>query len=64
VRVPDTLPSKVYYHSSGFKNKILNDAIENNMVDIEASDIDLKRLYNQLTEMKGSMKALFSTSWV
>ncbi|MBW1838331.1 MAG: magnesium chelatase subunit H [Deltaproteobacteria bacterium] len=37
------------------KEKILNDAKENNLVDIEAEDVDLNKLYNDLSEMKGSM---------
>jgi len=37
------------------KEKILNDARENNLVDIEAEDVDINRLYNSLSDMKGSM---------
>ncbi len=52
-----------YYHFEGqsparakeLKSKILSDAIENNMVDLEAEDVDISRLYNQLSDMKGSM---------
>lgn len=35
--------------------KILNDARENNLVDIEASQVDISKLYNDISEMKGSM---------
>ncbi len=52
-----------YYHFEGqsparakeLKSKILSNAIENNLLDIEAEDIDMSSLYNQLSEMKGSM---------
>ena len=37
------------------KEKILNDAKENNLVDIEVEDVDINSLYNDLSEMKGSM---------
>ena len=37
------------------KEKILNDARENNLVDIEAKDVDINSLYNSLSDMKGSM---------
>lgn len=37
------------------KEKILNDAKENNLVDIETEDLNVSRLYNSLNEMKGSM---------
>ena len=52
-----------YYHfkeqspvrAKTLKEKILNDAKENNLVDIEAEDVDINTLYNNLSEMKGSM---------
>ena len=52
-----------YYHfkeqsparAKELKEKILNDAKENNLVDIEAEDVDINKLYNDLSEMKGSM---------
>jgi cobaltochelatase CobN len=52
-----------YYHfreqsparAKELKEKILNDAKENNLVDIEAEDVDISGLYNDLSEMKGSM---------
>ena len=52
-----------YYHfkeqspvrAKTLKEKILNDAKENNLVDIEAEDVDINMLYNNLSEMKGSM---------
>jgi len=52
-----------YYHfkeqspvrAEELKEKILNDAKENNLVDIEAEDVDVNKLYNDLSEMKGSM---------
>ncbi len=37
------------------KSKILEDAQQNNLVDIEADDVDISQLYTSLTEMKGSM---------
>jgi len=52
-----------YYHfkeqsparAKELKEKILNDAKGNNLVDIEAEDVDINRLYHDLSEMKGSM---------
>jgi len=52
-----------YYHfkeqsparAKELKEKILNDAKESNLVDIEAEDVDINKLYNSLSEMKGSM---------
>ncbi len=52
-----------YYHfvkqsparAKELKEKILNDAKENNLIDIEAEDVDINKLYNDLSEMKGSM---------
>jgi cobaltochelatase CobN len=52
-----------YYHfreqsparANELKEKILNDARENNLIDIEAEDVDVNKLYNDLSEMKGSM---------
>ena len=52
-----------YYHfvdqsparAKELKEKILNDARENNLIDIEAEDVDINKLYNDLSEMKGSM---------
>jgi len=37
------------------KESILEKAKENNLVDIEAEDVDMSKLYNDLSEMKGSM---------
>jgi cobaltochelatase CobN len=37
------------------KEKILENAKQNNLVDIEAEDADISQLYNALSEMKGSM---------
>ncbi len=37
------------------KEKILENAQQNNLVDIEAEDVDISQLYTSLTEMKGSM---------
>lgn len=37
------------------KEKILNDAREHNLIDLEAEDADINKLYNDLSEMKGSM---------
>ncbi|MFC1591309.1 magnesium chelatase subunit H [Thermodesulfobacteriota bacterium] len=37
------------------KTKILENAQQNNLVDIEAEDVDISQLYTALTEMKGSM---------
>jgi len=52
-----------YYHfreqsparARELKEKILSDAKANNLVDVEAEDVDISRLYNSLSEMKGSM---------
>ncbi len=52
-----------YYHfkeqsparAKELKEKLLNDAKENNLLDVEAEDVDVSRLYNTLNEMKGSM---------
>jgi len=52
-----------YYHfkeqsparAKELKEKILNDAKENNLVDIEAESVDINKLYSDLSEMKGSM---------
>ena len=52
-----------YYHfkeqsparAKELKEKILNDAKESNLVDIEAEDVDINKLYHSLSEMKGSM---------
>ena len=37
------------------KESILEKAKENNLVDIEAEDVDMSKLYNDLSDMKGSM---------
>jgi cobaltochelatase CobN len=52
-----------YYHfkeqsparAQELKEKLLNDAKENNLMDVEAEDVDISWLYNTLNEMKGSM---------
>ncbi len=52
-----------YYHlrdqsparAKELTEKILNDAKENNLVDLEASRVDISKLYNDISEMKGSM---------
>jgi len=52
-----------YYHfkeqsparAKTLKESILEKAKENNLVDIEAEDVDMSKLYNDLSEMKGAM---------
>lgn len=52
-----------YYHfadqsparAETLKGKILEDAKENNLVDVDAEDVDISLVYNSLNEMKGSM---------
>jgi cobaltochelatase CobN len=41
--------------AQALKETILEKAKENNLVDIEAEDVDISILYNSLNEMKGSM---------
>ncbi len=41
--------------ASELQKKIINDAKENNLVDIEAEDVDINQLYNSLSDMKGSV---------
>jgi len=52
-----------YYHfkeqsparAEKLKQKIVEDAKENNLIDIESEDADISSLYNSLNEMKGSL---------
>ena len=52
-----------YYHfkeqsparAAELKQKILGDAHNSNLIDIEAQDVDISTLYNTLSDMKGSL---------
>ncbi len=49
------LKSQSPVRANELKEKLLDDAREHNLVDIEAQDIDVDKLYNDLSEMKGSL---------
>ena len=49
------LESQSPVRAKALKEKLLNDAKESNLIDIEAPDLDINKLYNDLSEMKGSM---------